>query len=199
MVDFDRLLGIIGSGTRLRLLELLCTRVRSLNELASNLGVTQQAVMKHITMLERNGLVQQIKVGKKSRVRKVYTLSGPLSMGYVFRDNILCLYIGSNRYSTKSNSAGNLLELLKNIEYERSLLRMRTKVLANRLRGLVEEDLKKQAEIHNAIKNLKLSPIQAIALHCSSTIDSEKQLEQASKTLGINLKDAVKHLLESQA
>jgi len=199
LVDFDQLLGIIGSGTRLRLLELLCSRARSLNELASNLGVTQQAVMKHVTMLERNGLVQQIKVGKKSRVRKVYSLSGLFSIGYVFRDNILCLYIGSNGHSAKSKSASNGLELLKNIEYERSLLRMRTKVLANRLRSLVEEDLKKQAEIYSVIKNLKLSPMQVIALQSSRTIDSEKQLEEASKALGINLKDAVKHLFESQA
>jgi len=196
LVDFDQLLRIIGSGTRLRLLELLCARARSLNELASNLGVTQQAVMKHITMLERNGLVQQIKADKKSRVRNVYVLSRSLSMGHVFRDNVLCLYIGSNGHSTKS--ASNVLELLKNIEYERSLLRMRTKVLANRLRSLVEEDLKKQAEIRSVIKNLRLSTMQAIALQCSSTMDSEKKLEQASKALGVNLKDAVKHFLESQ-
>ena len=197
LVDFVQLLEIIGSVTRLRLLELLCARARSLNELASNLDVTQQAVLKHIIMLERNGLVQQIKADKKSRVKKVYALSKPLSMGYVFRDNILCLYIGSNGHNTKS--ASNVLELLKNIEYERGLLRMRSKVLANRLRSLVQEDLKKQAEIHNAIKNLKLSPVQAIALQCCSAIDSEKQLEQASKAFGMNLKDAVKHLLESQA
>ncbi len=197
MVDFEHLLGIIGSGTRLRLLELLCTRARSLNELASNLGVTQQAVMKHLTMLERSGLVQQIKTDKKSRVRKVYSLSGSLSMGYVFRDNILCLYIGSNGHNSKS--AGNVLELPKSIEYERSLLHMRAKVLANRLRSLVEQDLKKQTEIRNIIKNLKLSPMQAIALLCSSSRDSEKQLEQASKAFGVNLKDALKQKLESEA
>ena len=197
LVDFDQLLGIIGSGTRLRLLELLCVRARSLNELASSLGVTQQAVLKHLSMLERNGLVQQIRVGKKSRVRKIYALSDSLSIGYVFRDNILCLYIGSNGYGTKSS--GNVIELIKNIEYQRSLLRMHAKVLANRLRSLVEEDLRKQAEIHNMIKNLKLSPIQAVALQCSSTIDSEKQLEQASKAFGMNLRETVKQILQSQA
>lgn len=196
MVDFDQLLGIIGSGTRLRLLELLCTRARSLNEMASNLGVTQQAVMKHMAILERNGLVQQIKTGKKSHVRKVYALSGPLSMGYVFRDNILCLYIGSNG---RTRSVSKVMESPKKIEYDRSLLRIRLKVLANRLRNILEADLEKQAEIYNTIKNLKLSPIQTIALQCSSAIDSEKQLEQASKALGINLKDIVKHLFKSQA
>ena len=197
LVDFDELLGIIGSGTRLRLLELLCVRARSLNELASNLGVTQQAILKHLRMLEQLDLVQEINVGRKSRVRKIYALSRPLSMGYVFRDNILCLFVGSNGKSIKS--AGNVMELLKQTEYERSLLHMRAKLLANRLRSLVEEDLEKQAEIRNSIKNLKLSPIQEIALQCSNMINSERQLEQASKVLGMNLKDTAKQMLESQA
>ena len=197
LVDFDELLGIIGSGTRLRLLELLCVRARSLNELASNLGVTQQAILKHLHMLEQLDLVQEINVGRKSRVRKIYALSRPLSMGYVFRDNILCLFVGSNGKSIKS--AGNVMELLKQTEYERSLLHMRAKLLANRLRSLVEEDLEKQAEIRNSIKNLKLSPIQEITLQCSNMINSERQLEQASKVLGMNLKDTAKQMLESQA
>ncbi len=197
MVDFDELLGIIGSGTRLRLLELLCVRARSLNELASSLGVTQQAILKHLRMLEHNGLIEQIKTGKESRVRTIYALSGSLTLGYVFRDNILCLYLGSNGHSNRS--AGNVKERLKQIEYERHLLHMRTKVLANRLRSLVEEDLAKQTEIRNAVKSMKLSSIQEVALRCSNTIDSERQLEQASKALGISLKDTVKQTLESQA
>ena len=197
LVGFDELLGIIGSGTRLRLLELLCVRARSLNELAASLGVTQQAILKHLRMLEQLDLVQEINVGRKSRVRKIYALSRPLSMGYVFRDNILCLFVGSNGKSIKS--AGNVMELLKQTEYERSLLHMRAKLLANRLRSLVEEDLEKQAEIRNSIKNLKLSPIQEIALQCSNMINSERQLEQASKVLGMNLKDTAKQMLESQA
>lgn len=197
LVDFEELLGIIGSGTRLRLLELLCVRARSLNELASILGVTQQAILKHLRMLEHNGLIEQIKTGRKSRVRKIYALSGSLSLGYVFRDNILCLYFGSNGHGNRSTA--NVIEMLKQIEYERHLLHMRTKVLANRLRGLVEEDLAKQTEIRNVIKNMKLSSIQEVALRCSNTIDSERQLEQASKALGISLKDTAKQILESQA
>lgn len=198
MADFGQLLEIIGSGTRLRLLELLSVRARSLNELASNLGVTQQAVMKHISMLERNGLVQQIKVSdKKSKVKNAYTLSKPLSMGYTFKNGILCLYIGSGEHGAKPANK-DILEMLRSIEYGRNLLRMRTKVLANRLRILIEEDLKMQAEANSAIKKLKPSPIQAVALKCVSAIDSEKQLEQASKAFGMNLMDKIRHL-KSQA
>lgn len=198
MTDFGQLLEIIGSGTRLRLLELLSVRARSLNELASNLGVTQQAVMKHISMLERNGLVQQIKVSnKKSKVKNAYTLSKPLSMGYTFKNGILCLYIGSGEHDARPANK-DILEMLRSIEYGRNLLRMRTKVLANRLRTMIEEDLKMQAEANSAIKKLKPSPIQAVALKCVSAIDSEKQLEQASKAFGMNLIDTIRHL-KSQA
>ena len=89
LLDFVNLLEIIGSGTRLRLLELLNVRARSINELARNLGVTQQAVMKHLAMLERNGIVQQVKINSKSKVRSVYTVSKPLTLGYTFKSLLL--------------------------------------------------------------------------------------------------------------
>ena len=68
LLDFVNLLEIIGSGTRLHLLELLNVRARSINELARNLGVTQQAVMIHLSMLERNGIVQKVMINSKSKV-----------------------------------------------------------------------------------------------------------------------------------
>jgi predicted transcriptional regulator len=196
LVNFEHLLEIVGSGTRLHLLELLGVRARSLKELASSLHVTQQAVMKHLAMLERNGLIQEISAGG-SRVRKVYALSGPLSLGYVFKDNTLCVYMGTDGHDAKSSKGTG--ELLKQAEYERNMIRMRAKVLANRLRTLVLEDLKKQAEIHSAIKGMKASPIEAVALSCFSALDSERVLEEASKAFGLNLREVAERALESEA
>lgn len=194
MVDFSTLLEIIGSGTRLHLLELLSERARSINELARALGVTQQAIMKHLTILERNGIVQQIKLDSKSKVRSVYAISNSLSLGYIFNNGILCLYIGAGVYNA---SAPPDIEMLKGVTYRRNLLRMRTKVIANRLRALVEEGLRMQAEINGAMKKLKLTPIQAIALHCFLSMDSRKNLDEASKAFGLNLRDVIKHVVES--
>lgn len=162
--------------------------------MASNLGVTQQAVLKHISMLKRNGLVRQIKVSnKKSKVKNAYTLNKPLSIGYTFKNEILCLYIGSGERGARPANK-DTLEMLRSIAYGRNLLRIRTKVLANRLRTMIEQDLRMQAEADSAIRKLKPSLIQAVALNCVSAIDSEKQLEMASKAFGMNLMDTIRQL-----
>lgn len=190
--DFVKLLELIGSGTRLHLLALLSARARSINELAKNLGVTQQAVMKHLTILERNGIVQQIKLNSKYKVRSVYTISKPLSLGYNFKNGVLCLYIGSGEYRAKATGG---IEKLEAIAYSRKMLRMRTKVVTNRLRALVEEDLRRQAEIDDITKKLDLTPLQTIALQCLLGMDPDKQFDEASKTFGINLRETIKDIV----
>jgi predicted transcriptional regulator len=174
------------------LLELIAIRARSINELAGILGVTQQAVMKHLAILERNGIVQQVKVNSKSRVRIVYTTSKPLSLGYIFKNGILCLHIGSGEFSTSRSTD---IETLKEMTYTRKMLHMRTKVITNRLRTLVEEDLRMQTEIDSMMKKLGLSPIQTIAFRCFLGMDSNKNLEEASEAFGFNLRDTIKHIV----
>jgi len=194
LLDLLKLLEIIGSGTRLHLLELLTARARSINELARILGVTQQAVMKHLDVLERNGIVQQTKLDSKSKVRNVYAISKPLSLGYTFKNGILCLYIGAAEHNVNASPD---IETLEEIAYSRRMLQMKRKIITNRLRALVEEDLRAQAEINDIMKKLGLSPIQTIALRCFLTTDSSKRLEEASKVFGFNLRDTIKHIIRS--
>jgi len=194
LLDFVNLLEIIGSGTRLRLLELLNVRARSINELARNLGVTQQAVMKHLAMLERNGIIQQVKINSKSKVRSVYTISKPLTLGYTFKNGILCLYVASREYGLNTSAD---IKALEEITYRRKLLHMRKKAITNRLRTLVEKDLSMQVEINDVMKELQLSPIQTIAMRCFLGRDSRKNLEEASKAFGFSLRDTIKHIIQS--
>lgn len=177
----------------MRLIELLNSRARSINELARILGVTQQAVMKHIAILERNNLVQQIKVNSKSKVRNIYAIGKPFTLGYNFKNGILCLYIGSGEYNV--NTPTNI-ESLKEITYRRKILHMRSRVITNRLRMLIEEDLRMQTKINSAMKKLGLSPIQTIALQCFLGMDSGKSLVNGSKAFGFNLKDTIKHIVQ---
>ena len=183
---------MIGSVTRLRLLELLCERARSINELVRILGVTQQAVLKHLAKLEKNGLVEQVKVNSVPKVRIVYTLSKPLALGYIFRSGILCLYIGSGEYNV--NSLSNI-QTLKERTFSKKMLKMRIKIVVNRLRTLVEEDLKIQSEIDCVLKELELSPVQIIAFRCLLSPNSNKALEEASKAFGFNMGDNIKHII----
>ncbi|MEM2760308.1 MAG: helix-turn-helix domain-containing protein [Nitrososphaerales archaeon] len=195
MVDFATLIEIIGNETRLHLLELLTERPRGIKELASILGVTPQAVLKHLTVLERNDIIQQIWIDSKSKIRCVYSINRPFYLGYTFKDGVLCLYIGSAQHD--ANVSVDIDDLRK-ITYKRNLLRMRTKVIANRLRALVAEDLTMQTEIHSAMKNLKLSPVQNIALRCFLSIDSRKNMLEGSRETGLNLRDSIRHIIKSE-
>lgn len=60
MADFenvDVLLEVLGNETRRRILQLLADEPRYFIQLSKDLGVSQQAVLKHLEILERNGFV----------------------------------------------------------------------------------------------------------------------------------------------
>lgn len=191
MSDFKELLEVIGSETRLHLLELLSIRARTIHELSEILNVTQQAIMKHLDILERYDMVKQVKVDIKSRVRSVYAVAKPLALGYVFKSGVLCLYIGSGELDTRADAN---VEALKEIAYRRNMLHIRRKIATNRLRALVEEDLAIQSEITSLAKKLRLSPLQTVALWCFLTMDSKKHMKEASEAFGFNLEDMIPHI-----
>ena len=55
--DVDVLLEVLGNETRRRILQLLADEPRYFIQLSKDLGVSQQAVLKHLEILERNGFV----------------------------------------------------------------------------------------------------------------------------------------------
>ena len=57
MTDLDDLLSMVENPTRRRILEALVAEPRYPLQLSKELGVSQQAVMKNLTLLERHGLV----------------------------------------------------------------------------------------------------------------------------------------------
>lgn len=62
--------GALGDPTRLRLVETLSDgQGRSISELASGIGMSRQAVTKHLKVLEGAGLVANDRVGRESRYR----------------------------------------------------------------------------------------------------------------------------------
>ncbi|MDG6905937.1 MAG: helix-turn-helix domain-containing protein [Nitrososphaerota archaeon] len=55
--DIDVLLEVLGNDTRRRILQLLADEPRYFIQLSKDLGVSQQAVLKHLEILERHGFV----------------------------------------------------------------------------------------------------------------------------------------------
>ena len=55
--NIDLLLEVLGNDTRRRILQLLADEPRYFIQLSKDLGVSQQAVLKHLVLFERNGFV----------------------------------------------------------------------------------------------------------------------------------------------
>ncbi|MHB1868308.1 MAG: ArsR/SmtB family transcription factor, partial [Nitrososphaerales archaeon] len=55
--NIDVLFEVLGNDTRRRILQLLADEPRYFIQLSKDLGVSQQAVLKHLEILERNGFV----------------------------------------------------------------------------------------------------------------------------------------------
>jgi DNA-binding transcriptional ArsR family regulator len=62
--SLDRVFKALGDSTRRRILGSLDSRERSVSELAEPLDMTLAAVLKHVVVLERAGLVQRQKRGR---------------------------------------------------------------------------------------------------------------------------------------
>ncbi|RLF21812.1 MAG: hypothetical protein DRJ68_02600 [Thermoprotei archaeon] len=76
------LLEVLGNETRRRILELLAKEPRYLLQLSKELNVSQQAILKHIDILLKAGLIRsfEVKSGSLGPSRKYYELVKPFSL-----------------------------------------------------------------------------------------------------------------------
>ncbi len=77
-ITVEELLDILGNRTRRKILEFLALEPLYLPQLARELNVTQQAILKHLNILENIGLIDsfEMKSEKGGPPRKYYRLSG---------------------------------------------------------------------------------------------------------------------------
>lgn len=58
MKSMDQILGIVGNKTRRKILELLSEEPHYISQIAKKLDVTQPSILKHLSILEKAGLIQ---------------------------------------------------------------------------------------------------------------------------------------------
>lgn len=78
--EVDQLLDILGNDTRRRILEILADEPRYFIQLSKQLGVSQQAVLKHLGLLEEAGLIASFRAKSDLAApdRKYYRLNRSL-------------------------------------------------------------------------------------------------------------------------
>jgi ArsR family transcriptional regulator len=87
----DDLFNILGNETRRRILQLLAEEPKYLLQLARNMNVTQQAILKHLNILERCGIVTsyEAKSDLAAPPRKYYGLAKSLCLSIGLTPNIV--------------------------------------------------------------------------------------------------------------
>jgi len=99
------LLDLLGNNTRRRILQLLANEPRYFIELAREIGVGQQALLKHLSLLERSGLIVSYKAkGKGGPDRKYFRLNKDLYMTIALTEEV----VGIRVYDLSDVSWGSL-------------------------------------------------------------------------------------------
>jgi len=142
----DALLNILGNRTRRQILQLLTEEPHYLLQLSKELGVSQQAILKHLALLERHGFVSSY--GKESDLgappRKYYSLTSAVYLtiglaGSLFRIRAMPLH------EVKSESAAPEMDAMRTkIEELRRMGDALQKIrFSNNLLAQIDEKLKK--------------------------------------------------------
>jgi len=110
------LLEVLGNETRRKILELLAKEPKYLLQLSRELNVSQQAILKHINVLMRAGLIRayEVKMGSLGPSRKYYELVRPISLSV----NLLKGYSEIEFHDFADEVPDNLREVLELIKRE---------------------------------------------------------------------------------
>ncbi len=150
------LLEVLGNETRRKILELLAKEPKYLLQLSKELNVSQQAILKHINILMRAGLIRayEVKTGSLGPSRKYYELIRPISMTV----NVFKGYSEVKIYDINGEVPENIKGMLKNIEnaIKRDIREM--EMVFSEVRRLIREidnELREIREKERALLNAK--------------------------------------------
>lgn len=208
-LGIDIILEILSNQTRREMLSILAEQPMYFNQLASKLHIGQQAILRHVTILEKNGIVKSY--GEKSTFgapnRKYYKVCKSFNLNISLSNDSFSLtnreeYDGTHKTTDISrlykdveslpidtNSLTKLREALLNVE---ALIReMEEKV--DDLRALKQKIL---YGLHSIFPRERFDPIERDLIY-KIIKNSPDDLEGLSESLGMSMKDTrdvVNHL-----
>ena len=138
MTDIDELLSIIENPTRRRILEYLTREPSYPLQLSKDLGISQQAVMKNLALMEQTGMLMSYpEVSNKGPSRTVYVPKSQFTLMIDLHDNMFTarLITADNENKEEADIEGmdEALERIKEIDSQiKELDRQRSEMLNER-------------------------------------------------------------------
>ncbi len=171
---------VAASRARLRIADLLSTRPRPLGELARSTRISVQAVLKHLSILGKLGLVEELTLTKPRRlgVRKLYAARKAL-VGDYSRGDLMVVKITQALRGESIPAQGRYRRLARLAE-DSIIQRGRVRDQARRLDRMIQELARTQSGLMAEIENLSLTDEDKLVAYVAFTEDSE---EDASRVL----------------
>ncbi len=211
----DNVLNILGNDTRRRILYLLSEEPRYFIQLSRDLGISQQAILKHLELLEKNGIIGSYR--EKSELaapaRKYYHLNKSLYLSIgITKDNVKMELtdIGQNKEELKNTMKDLMLEeelegsnednenldtilnssniLLKKIDNKISEIEQK-KISLLRLRQIIKK------KIHDAIRLNVDDVLERTVLYSLLSSDFNVDVESLSEEFDVREKEIDMRLL----
>ncbi len=174
------------SPTRLRILNLLASRPHTMQELASLLEVTPQAVMKHLKVLERYGLVKSVEL--EGFGKQMVCLTRFVD-AYIYSDRSLdsiSIYVAKASQGDELGfefEAKSFAEALREVDDEIYLLKRRLRDMKNKEHRLY----KRLIELHNLKQSILskkgFTTIDNLVMGILESKDPQKTAEEVAKAL----------------
>ncbi|MEM3769458.1 MAG: ArsR family transcriptional regulator [Nitrososphaerales archaeon] len=196
----EKFLEILNSMTRIRLIELLMRRPRCLSELSDLLGISPQAVIKHLKILEKNNFIDSIILEKSiGLVRKIYRLKIPIHI-YIGRCediDYICAFKGEEYIKTELEiPKDGLYDILQRIEDEKFDLIRRLKSLRDQEMRIMKEIFSLENLEKCMVKKADYTTFEEILLYVALSPGFGKELENFSKYFRISL-DETKEVIKN--
>ena len=167
--EIGELLDLLGNDTRRRILESLANEPKYFIQLSKEIGVSQQAVLKHLFLLEKFGLIESFKAKSNLAApdRKYFQLNRSVYLSIGITGNSMEIKMenikGPNKTKPKNRMTTEIkgkyiqrdkeiTDILKNTKHNLELIEQRMEEIENEKIGLLKDKQKILQIAHQVIR-----------------------------------------------
>jgi len=169
---------IVSSKVRLQIADKISVRPRTLRELADVTGISVQGVLKHLSVLEKLGIIAETKVkGGALPVRTVYSMKGVRIGDFSHGDLTVVKVTNAANFSAKSEHP---LRELESLAADALVQKSRIRDQTRRLGRMIDELVTTESRIGGLVGGLGTTDEDRLLLHAAFT---EESLEEAERSI----------------
>ena len=204
--EIGELLDLLGNDTRRRILESLANEPKYFIQLSKEIGVSQQAVLKHLFLLEKFGLIESFKAKSNLAApdRKYFQLNRSVYLSIGITGNSMEIKMenikGPNKVKPKNRMATEIkgkyiqrdkeiTDILKNTKLNLELIEQRMEEIENEKIGLLKDKQKILQIAHQVIRESLEEDLARKILYSNLNSRDTTDIEELSEILDTREKE----------